>query len=224
MWLCSFYFLRSVVLEVRDLSGQLEQISPPAKKAKVYSSLNHLRRDMLCGEEVYSEFVTGSKCGSASMFFCRMCDRDVSMASRGKREFKRHFMSDHHWERDVKYRVHRNLPVFNKLRESIVLSADRREHYLSLPFVPLNCEYPFPEDALPKHSRPDSKVPLMTMISSLMELLQSGGSYTLLRRLWGHFRATLSEQDPVYEILWDNAETLVSVVSFLFLCYFPLDL
>ena len=90
--------------------------------------------------------------------------------------------------------------------------------------MPLSCEYPFPEDALPKHSRPDSKVPLMTMISSLMELLQSGGSYTLLRRLWGHFRATLSEQDPVYEILWDKAETLVSVVSFLFLCYFPLIL
>ena len=201
-------------LEVRDLSGQLEQISPPGKKAKVYSSLNHLRRDMLCGEEIYSEFVTGSKCGSASMFFCRMCDRDVSMASRGKGEFKRHFMSDHHWERDVTYRVHRSLPVFNKLRESIVLSTARREEYLSRPFEPLGSEYPFPEDLLPEHGRPESKVPLMTMVSSLTELLQSGGSYTLLRRLWGHSRATLSEQDPILEISRDRAETLVSVLPF----------
>ena len=169
---------------------------------------------MLKGKEIYADFVTGAKCGSSTNFFCRKCDRDVSMASRGKGEFKRHFKSDRHWERDVTFRVHRNLPVFNKLRESIVLSADRREHYFSKSFVPLSSEYPFPGDSLPKHSRPESKVPLMTMISSLMELLQNDGSYTLLRRLWGHFRATLSEQDPMYEILWDKAETLVSILSF----------
>ena len=143
-----------------------------------------------------------------------LIDKLLSMASRGKGEFKWHFMSDHHWERIVTYRVHRSLLVFKKLRESIVLSTARREEYFCRPFEPLGSEYPFPEDLLPKHGRPESKVPLMTMVSSLTELLQSGGSYTLLRRLWGHFRATLSEQDPIFEISWDKAETLVSVLLF----------
>ena len=55
--------MRFVVSEVRDLSSQIEQISPPAKKVKVYCSLNHLRRDMLHDEAIYSEFVTGSTTG-----------------------------------------------------------------------------------------------------------------------------------------------------------------
>ena len=33
----------------------------------------------------------------------------------------------------------------------------------------------------------------------------------MLRRLWGFFRASLSESDPAYHIVWSKPETLVSL-------------
>ena len=77
-------FICGICLGFRDLSTQIDQISPPTKQARVYSIRNHLRRDILVGKEIYAEFVTGSKCGSSTNFFCHICDRDVYMASRGK--------------------------------------------------------------------------------------------------------------------------------------------
>ena len=50
----------------------------------------------------------------------------------------------------------------------------------------------------------------MTMFNCLIELLPSGGSYTLLRRLWGSFLATLRRDNPLYSLNWSRAESLVS--------------
>ena len=46
------------------------------------------------------------------------------MVSGEASELVRHFSSDRHWERDVTYRVHEGMPIFNQLRQSIALTDE----------------------------------------------------------------------------------------------------
>ena len=75
--------------------------------------------------------------------------------------------------------------------EPMELSDSQLADYKSRPFVDLSGEYLFPEDLSPKHSRADSKVHFMTLVSCFCEFLRNGGDFDYLRRLWGHFCATL---------------------------------
>ena len=50
----------------------------------------------------------------------------------------------------------------------------------------------------------------MTLISSVCEWLRGGGDFTLLRRLWACFRASLGEGAPEYQLNWSRTETVVS--------------
>ena len=163
---------------------------------------------MVAGNDILSKFVSGSKNGKSTSFFCTMCERDVSIESRGLGEINRHFASDRHWERDVTYRVHKGLPIYNQLRQAISLTDDQLADYRSRPFEEKAAGCLFPEEKLPKHSQVTSKVPLLTRVSCLTEISRGGGSYTMLPRLWGFFRASLSESDPVYHIVWSKPETL----------------
>ena len=142
-----------------------------------------------------------------------MSERDVSKESRGSGEINRHFASDRLCERDVTYRVHKGLPIYNQLRQAITLTDAQLADHRSRPFKEKAVGYLFAEEKLPKHSQVTSKVPLLTMVSYLTEVLRAGGSYSMLRRLWGFFRASLSESDPVYHIVWSKPETLVSFTS-----------
>ena len=167
---------------------------------------------MLALLPIYPDFVSGSKCGKPTFFFCRVCQRDVRMRAHGAGEFKRHFSSDGHWYRDVSYRVHMELPVYNRLLEPMELSASQIVDFKSRTFVDLAEGFPFPEDLLPKHSQVGSKVTFMTLISCVCEWLRSGGDFALLRRLWATFRASLEESDPEYRMSWSRTETVVSII------------
>ena len=103
---------------------------------------------MVAGNEILSEFVSGSKNGQSTYFFCTLCERDVSMVSRGAGELVRHFGSDRHWERDVTYRVHEGLPIFNQLRQAITLTDEDMNSYRSCPFKKKAVGYLLPEDRL----------------------------------------------------------------------------
>ena len=59
----------------------------------------------------------------------------------------------------------------------------------------------------------------MTLVSRVTELLRTGGDFQLLRRLWGHFCASLADRDPLYSIRWSKSETLVSILFFCLLFY-----
>ena len=61
-----------------------------------------------------------------------------------------------------------------------------------------------------KHSKAGSKVPLMTFVSSLNDVLRSGGDFTLVRRLWGYFLASLGCRKPEFTLQWSRSETVVS--------------
>ena len=179
----------------------------PVRKS---SSRHYLRKDMVGNHPVFSLFVSGASNGSASRFHCMICKRDVSMQSRGAREFVRHFSGDRHWTRDVAYRVQHGMPVFDQLMKPLELTSEQRAEYLSHDAIEKDEGFSFPEDLLPACTRVDSTIPLLTMVNCVAELCRWGGSYVLLRKLWGNFRATLGPDNPLYSLHWNRPETLVS--------------
>ena len=177
-------------------------------RKRAYSPRNRLRRDMVSGHPVFELFVSGSKTGSDKSFHCMICQRDVSMESRGPAEFT--VFGKQHWVLDVTYRVQNDMPVFNRLMDPMVLTEAQLAEYRDQPRKGKSEGFSFPEDLLPACTQANSSVLLMTMINCLVDLLRSGGSYTLLRRLWGSFQATLGRENPLYSLNWSLAESLVS--------------
>ena len=162
-------------------------------RVRSYGIRKQLHRRMLSLHPIYPDFVSGAKCGDPTYFFCRVSQPDAWVKAHGVGEFKRHFSSDGHWNRDICYRVYAGLPVYNKMLEPIELSANQIAEFKARPFVVLAEGFPFPEDLLPKQARVVSKVPFMTLISSVCEWPRSGGDFTLLRRQWVCFRASLGK-------------------------------
>ena len=172
---------------------------------------------MLSLHPAFPDFVSGANNGKGTYFHCRVCKRDVGLKAQGSGEFARHFQSDGHWFKDVRYRVHMGLPVLNRLMEPMELSESQLAEYRSRAFEDLSEGCPFPEDLLTKHSRLDSRVPFMTQVGCVCELLRSGGDFVLLRRLWGHFLLSLSkEKVPQFTLNWSRSETVVSMPLFVF--------
>ena len=212
-WCLMFVGFQELVSRVEtSLEGV---VAPQHQRRGVNSSRNRLRRDMVGDNPIYQLFASGSNTGSDKLFFCKICHRDVSMESHGASEFSRHFFGKRHWQLDVTYRVQHDLPIFNRLMDPIELSEAQVSDYMSRPSKGLAEGFSFPEDLLPSCTRVDSSVPLMTMINSVLELFRCGGSYTLLRKLWGCFRATLGPEEPLFSLKWDRAETLVSCFVYL---------
>ena len=129
---------------------------------------------MLDLRPAYKSFVSGAKNGQATYFHCRVCCRVVAMKAQGSGEFKRHFEYDKHWFKDVTYRMHMGLPVLNCLMEPMEMTEAQLAEHRAKPFEDLGEEYPFPEYLVAKHSRVESKVPFMTFMGCLGELLHSG--------------------------------------------------
>ena len=192
------------------MESSLEAVALRESPVRKYSSRHHLRKDMVGNHPVFSVFVSGASNGSASRFHCMICKRDVSMQSRGAREFVRHFSRDRHWSRDVAYRVQHGMPVFDQLMKPLELTSEQRAEYLSQDAIEKDEGFSFPKDLLAACTRVDSTIPLLTMVNSVAELCRWGGSYVLLRKLWGNFRATLGPDNPLYSLHWNRPETLVS--------------
>ena len=113
------------------------------------------------------------------------------------------------------------LQVYNRLMEPITLLDEQLADFRSRTFEDLGEGFPFPEDLAPKYSQVISRVPFMTLVSCLCELLRSGGEFTLLRRLWGHFYSSLGERKPEFSLQWCRSET---VVSSIFFCHFSVGI
>ena len=175
---------------------------------------------MLNLHPVYRDFASGSKCGSGKKFFSCSCQRDIGMKAQGSGEFARHFRSDGHWIKDVTYRVHMGRPVLNRLMKPMTLSESQLADYKSRAFVDSAERYPFPKILVPKHATVTSRVPFMTLVSSFCDLLQSGGDFTLLRRLWGHFCSSFGSQKLDFAVNWSGSETVVSRLLLLVMCFF----
>ena len=51
---------------------------------------------------------------------------------------------------------------------------------------------------------------MMTLVSSLNDVLRSGGDFKLVRRLWGYVLASLGGREPEFTLQWSRTETVVS--------------
>ena len=122
--ICIYHF--RVVVRFNELSEKVENHLLSKNRARKYSSRNSLRREMLRLNPVYPDFVSGSSTGAATHLYCRVYHRDVKMVTRGPGEFVRHFGSDSHWFKDVTYRVHMGLHVYNRLLEPMALTESQR--------------------------------------------------------------------------------------------------
>ena len=192
------------------MEQSLEAAAPTLRRPKrSYSSRCRLRRNIVGDHPVYSLFISGSSVGSDEKFYCRICHRDVSMHSGGAGEFSRHFNGDRHWQADVTYRVREGLPVYIKRKDPLELSVEQIVDYLLRPCRGLAEGFSFPEDLLPACTRAESTIPLLTLVNCPLELLRCRGSYTLLRKLWECFRATLGPENLLYSLNWSRSESLV---------------
>ena len=134
---------------------------------------------MLSEHVLPKDFVTGAKSGSDEHFFCRNCKRDVAIPADGSPAIVRDFGSAGHWRRAVTYRVHMEMPLYNKLLEPMTLSETQLTEYRARPFEDLGGEFPYPEDLLAKHSHRTSKVPMMTLVSCVCKLVRKGKDFLL---------------------------------------------
>ena len=181
---------------------------------------------MVAGHPIFELSVSGSSTGSNKAFHCMICQRDVSIESRGAAEFSCYFFDKQHWQLDVTYWVQNDMPVVNRLMDPMILSETQLAEYRDRPSKGKSEGFSFPEDLLPACTQVNSSVPLMTMFNCLVELLRSGGSYTLLRRLLESFRALLGRDNPLNSLNSSRSEAVVSfsfLVSFLLFLLFYLD-
>ena len=132
------------------------------------------------------------------------------MGSREVGEFNQHYMNAGHWQKDAKYRVLRCLVVYNTLREPLELNARQLAEYGFHRRFEHGIGYPFNEGLIHKYSRVESRVLFLTLVSCLTELLRKSGVFQLLRRLWDHFCASLSDGDSLYNLKWTKCEALKS--------------
>ena len=85
------------------------------------------------------------------------------------------------------------------------------------PLVVRNREYPFSEDVIVDETGAvDPNFGVMSMVSSLIEVLRMGGSYELVYQLWAQF--TLSAIHVKVDVMWSRDE--VSVISYTLLRIF----
>ena len=81
----------------------------------------------------------------------------------------------------------------------------QREKVLRAPSVVRDREYPFREDLIPEATgNTDPQLPVLAKVSSLVDILQLGGSYELVERLWDWFVLTASRVNV--SVTWSRNE------------------
>ena len=112
----------------------------------------------------------------------------------------------------VAYCVHMELQVYNRPMEPMNLSQSQQADFRLGLFRDFGEGHPLPQELLLKHAQAGSRVPFMTLVFCVSELLFSDVNFFLLRCLWGHFCTTLGEREPVYNLRWSRSETVVRVL------------
>ena len=131
-----------------------------------------------------------------SAFFCRICRKDVSVLTHGRSEVLQHFQGIRRFARDQRLRLEtpgwRVLGFDGKPLTEYELER-QRDKVMQTPLVVRDREYPFREDMIPDASgNTDPQLPVLAKVSSLVHVLQLGGTYELVEHLWDRFVLTAS--------------------------------
>ena len=134
-------------------------------------------------------------------------------------EFLRQFQGARHFSRDQRLRLEINgwrVLDFEGNPLSKEELQRQRECILRAPLVIRDKEYPFAEDVIVDNSgTPDTMLPQLAIVSSLLEVLRLRGLYEIVQQLWSQF--TLAAGQMNIDVTWyrDNQPASESLVPFL---------
>ena len=161
-------------------------------------------------------FLTGSTDASTKLseFYCWLCRKDVLVLTHGSPEVLRHFQGIRLIAKNQQLRFETpgwRVPGCDGKPLTEDELERQRDKILWAPLVVRDREYPFREDLIPDPSgNTDPQLPVLTKVSSLVDVLQLGGSYELVERLWERFVLTASRVNV--SVSWSRNEVLVSSV------------
>ena len=200
--------------DTTDTSGEETDTSQPRRRVR--SKRAFKMKKSYATSELARFFVTGPTDASTKLreFYCRLSRKDVSVLTHGSPEVLRHFQGIRHFARDRRLRL--ETPGWRVLGfDGKPLTEDELERQLDkilrTPLVVRDREYPFREDLIPDASgNTDPQLPVLVKFSSLVDVLQLGGSFGLVERLWERFVLTASRVNV--SVTWSRNEVLVSFV------------
>ena len=205
---------RLPIVETTDTSGEDTDTSQPLRRLGSKRTFN--MKKSYTTNELARFFVTCPTDASTKLseFYCRICQKDMSVLTHGSSEVLRHFQGIRHFARDQRLRP--ETPGWRLLGfDGKPLTEDELERQfdkiLRAPLVVRDREYPFREDLIPDASgNTDPQLPVLAKVSSLVDVFQLGGSYELVERLWERFVLTASRVNV--SVAWSRNEVLVSSV------------
>ena len=203
---------RAPIVEPTDTSGEDTDTSQPRRRVR--SKRTFKMKKSYTTSELARVFVTGPTDASTKLseFYCRLRRKNVSVLTQGSSEVLRHFQGIRHFARDQ--RLWLETPGWRVLGfDGKPLTEDelerQREKILRVSLVVRDREYPFREDLIPDASgNTDPQLPVLAKVSSVVDVLQLGGSYELVERLWVRFVLTASRVNV--SVAWSRNEVLVS--------------
>ena len=200
--------------DTTDTSGEETDKSQPRRRVRSKRTFKIKKSYATC--ELARFFVTGPTDASTELseFYCRPCRKDVLVLTHGSPEVLRHFQRIRHFARDQRLRL--ETPGWRVLGfDGKPITEDelerQRDKILRAPLVVRDREYPFREDLIPDASgNTYPQLPVLAKVSSLVDVLQLGGSYELVERLWEQFVLTALRVNV--SVTWSRNEVLVSSV------------
>ena len=199
-------------VEMSDSSADESEVSQ--SRRRVRSKRTFRMKKVWGANEVGQFFVTGATDAAGKPSHCRVCRKDVSVLTHGAHEILRHYQGVKHFARDQRLRL--ETPGWRVLDfEGNPLSETelerRREQILRGHLVVRDREYPFAEDRIiDEFGAPDTTLPVVAKVSSLIETLRLGGPYELMSQLWSQF--TLIASRVNIEVAWSRDEVLVGII------------
>ena len=176
---------RSPIVETTDTSGEDTDTSQPRRRVR--SKPTFKMKKSYATSDLARFFVTGPTDASTKLseFYCRLCQKDVSVFTHGSSEVLRHFQGIRHFARVQRLRL--ETPGWRVLGfDGKPLTKDelerQSENILRAPLVVRDREYPFGEDLI-SSGNTDPQLPVLAKVSSLVDVFQLGGSYELVERL-----------------------------------------
>ena len=211
-----------------SLSGTRATDPVERAKSKLYADYQkkkerqrelHVLEKQMARHVIPNLFVSRRTDRSPNGFNCCICQKDVSFLSRGEIEIWRHARCKSHYLRDRRYRLDYEDVIYDRdfsLIPVSEISAELRAEIEKTPPVSLGKKNPFVEDEIDSIVGVPSNIPPSTLVGCLFDLLRSGGSQSLLRRLWMQFRTTLPVDSLYAQSTWSKTETFVVLTHTLY--------
>ena len=203
-------------VETSDTSG--DETDASQGRRKVLTKKTFRMKKVYAATELGRFFVTGSldAANMPSHFYCRLCQKNVSVLRHGHHEVLRHFQGRRHFARDQRLRL--ETPRWRVLDfQGNPLSEDelerQREKIQKGPLVVRDREHPFAEELITDEAGViHPQLPVLAKVSCLVDAMKMGGSYGLVKKLWAQFELTAGPLNR--DVAWTRDEVLVGSVDF----------